>query len=293
MSSAARVLENPGAGAAAIEHHYDSGNGFFSLWLDPTMTYSCAAFKGDEDLEQAQVRKLDFHLARAGCRNAKRVLDIGCGWGSTLHRAVSHYNVEKAVGLTLSGNQQDYISKRYQDEVSGNRIETLVESWSDHEPTSQYDAIISVGAIEHFARFELERPEKVDGYRSFFECCHKWLMPGGKLSIQSIVWGRLDRGQSSEFITKVIYPETNPPELDELIEGAKGRFEILEMHSDRESYAKTLTQWYRSLKDNKDTAIDLVGRQKVDDYLNYLGICAIAFHTGNLNLVRIALRRLD
>src|SRR5262245_59552944 len=94
-----------GASAAAIQHHYDVGNDFYRLWLDDTMSYTCALFddaQAEESLEQAQLRKLDYHIEQMRGAGARRVLDVGSGWGNALRRLVSAHEVARAVGLTLS-----------------------------------------------------------------------------------------------------------------------------------------------------------------------------------------------
>src|ERR1700749_4999218 len=95
-----------GAGSGAIRHHYDVGNDFWQVWLDPTMSYSCAMWEGPaDDLEAPQRRKLEFQTARARAAGAERVLDIGCGWGAQLTHLVDTQDVKNAVGLTLSDAQ--------------------------------------------------------------------------------------------------------------------------------------------------------------------------------------------
>src|SRR4051812_37792768 len=106
---AARPGGRDGASAAAIAHHYDVGNEFYALWLDPSLTYSCGLWYADEDLAAAQLNKLDWHLDHAGARGAKRLLDIGCGWGSLLRRAVQAHDVAHGVGLSLSAAQLRWI----------------------------------------------------------------------------------------------------------------------------------------------------------------------------------------
>src|SRR3984957_19926758 len=104
-----------GGSEAAIQHHYDVSNEFYALWLDPSLTYSCALWNdGDdfEDLDEAQRRKLDFHLAASGAPRARHILDIGCGWGSLLERARLHPQIESATGLTLSDAQFQHIGAR-------------------------------------------------------------------------------------------------------------------------------------------------------------------------------------
>src|SRR5712671_4640805 len=101
-------IEFFGASQDAIAHHYDVGNDFYAMWLDPTMTYSCALWDDAADLHAAQLAKIDYHIAQARAHGADRVLDIGCGWGPTLHRLVSVGGVRNAVGLTLSKEQAAY-----------------------------------------------------------------------------------------------------------------------------------------------------------------------------------------
>src|SRR5690242_17098815 len=113
-----------GASAAAIQQHYDVGNEFYALWLDPSLTYSCGLWYADEDLATAQITKLDWHLEHAGARGAKRLLDVGCGWGSLLRRAVQSHGVEYGVGLSLSAAQLRWIESQ-----RSTRMEVRLEAW--------------------------------------------------------------------------------------------------------------------------------------------------------------------
>ena len=109
-SEAISQLIDVGASREAIQRHYDVSNDFYKLWLDPTMTYSCALFKKeDDDLLTAQEQKLDFHIHQAHARGAERVLDVGCGWGACVNRLTQKHGVAKAVGLTLSEAQRQYV----------------------------------------------------------------------------------------------------------------------------------------------------------------------------------------
>ena len=100
-----------GASPAAIISHYDMGEEFFQLVLDPDLVYSCALFEAGDSLWDAQRRKLDHHIQASGAATAKRVLDIGCGWGALLRRLSDHWGVENAVGLTLSPSQANFIRR--------------------------------------------------------------------------------------------------------------------------------------------------------------------------------------
>src|SRR5471030_1631678 len=110
-----RMAPARGGTEAAIQYHYDVSNAFYALWLDETMTYSCGLWRDDDDpddLLAAQKRKIDYHLDSAGISRARHVLDIGCGWGSVLERALTHAQVETATGLTLSEAQFEHIASR-------------------------------------------------------------------------------------------------------------------------------------------------------------------------------------
>jgi cyclopropane-fatty-acyl-phospholipid synthase len=177
-----------GASQQAIESHYDVGNDFYALWLDETRSYSCALWEPAQTLEEAQLAKIDFHVQKARAPGTARVLDIGCGWGATLRRLVETHGVRQAVGLTLSRQQAAHVTAQAWPGVA-----VAVESWADHAPTEPYDAIISVGAFEHFARLGATEAEKVEGYRAFFRRCHEWLRPGGHISLQCEATARIMR----------------------------------------------------------------------------------------------------
>src|SRR5712692_2932993 len=148
------AIVNPGASSAAIQSHYDIGNDFYRLWLDRDLNYSAAMWEPDDTLDSAQLRKVDYHISQARAEGATRVLDVGCGWGAMLRRLVETRGVRWAVGLTLSNAQASWTRA-----LGNPQIEVQVESWSDHHPTGPYDAIISIGAFEHFAKLEASEAE--------------------------------------------------------------------------------------------------------------------------------------
>ena len=291
MSSADSSLAHRGqaneAGASqlAIQAHYDVGDRFFRLWLDETMTYSCALWAdGEDQLVDAQIRKLDYHAEQASVSNAKAVLDVGCGWGSLLRRLVEKHGVACAVGLTLSKAQADYIR-----ELRLPGVEVALESWKMHEPKYPYDAIVSIGALEHFVRPEACSSERVREYREFFTRCAAWLRPDGWLSLQTIAYGR---GGFSHGAISSIFPESDLPRLEELIVAAGSVFEVVRVRNDRRDYARTCRSWLSRLRARKGEAEKLVGSKTVRHYQAFLEASARGFDAGVFLLLRIQLRRL-
>ncbi|MDJ0796949.1 MAG: cyclopropane-fatty-acyl-phospholipid synthase family protein [Calothrix sp. MO_167.B12] len=287
MTTSVNVL-NPGASAEAIQHHYDVSNDFYRLWLDPTSTYSSALWEENDNLESAQLRKIDFHINQARAIGAKRVLDVGCGWGSTLKRLVEMHNIDQAVGLTLSKAQAEWIESLNQPQ-----IEVQLKSWSDYLPEEPFDAIISIGAFEHFAKLELSEEQKIERYRTFFQRCHEWLKSSGYMSLQTIVYENSQREDVSQFFAEEIFPESDLPHLAEIAKATEKIFEVVALRNDRKHYERTLRAWLKNLKANRKEAVNLVGERVVARYEKYLSFCIIGFHTGTMNLSRITLRRID
>jgi cyclopropane-fatty-acyl-phospholipid synthase len=281
-----------GASKLAIKHHYDVANEFYQLWLDDTLTYSCALWSDGDTLESAQLRKLDYMLDAAGARGAERVLDIGCGWGSTLRRLVESGGVGRATGLTLSDAQAQWGRGSLPP-----GCEVRVENWIDHTPDEPYDSIISIGAFEHFARYGLPRAERVAGYRRFFMRCRDWLKPGGRLALQTNVKGnnvRLDRQAIKDlrFICDKIFPESELPWLSEVCEASEKIFDIVAVRNDPEHYAQTCQQWLERLRKHRDGAVALVGEPMVSDYERYLSATVGHFQARYLGLARFTLMRI-
>ena len=280
-----------GTSAEAIEQHYGTGNDYFSLWLGETMAYSCAMWTDDDPsqtLDDAQLRKIDYHATQAHSQDAGAVLDIGCGWGGVLRRLVSEYNVDKAVGLTLSRSQADWIAQ-----FAHPGIQVRLESWENHQPEISYDSIISIGAFEHFAKLGLRPEEKILIYRNFFSRCHGWLRSRGWMSLQTVAYGNSLPEDFDEFITTEIFPETDTPRLAELAAGAERLFEIVSLRNDRDHYRRTLRAWYSNLKSRRAEAVSLKGEEEVRRFEQYLRLMAYMFEVGGLDLYRITLRRID
>jgi cyclopropane-fatty-acyl-phospholipid synthase len=281
-----------GASTAAIRDHYDVSNEFYALWLDQTMTYSCALWEGPagDDLHTAQLRKLD-HLAAAAHAAGGRVLDVGCGWGGMAARLLERHGAAHVTGLTLSAAQAAHVRAR-----ADERCTVLVENWAEHEPLRPYDAIVSVGAFEHFADFGLPRAVRIDGYRRFFERCARWLPAGGRLVLQTNTKGSnvsLDRRTTRDmiFVIDRIFRESELPWPSEILEASERLFDVLSAVNHAEHYTRTCAAWLANLRARRAEAERLVGEQVVADYLRYLEIGCYVFERRHLGLHRIVFHR--
>lgn len=278
-----------GSGPASIRFHYDQGDEFFSLWLGSTMTYSGAMWEGPEDdLRTAQLRKLDYVAAQARATGARRVLDIGCGWGSMLRRLVDAHGVQHAIGITLSEAQVAYVEAGREGDP---RIEPRLEDWRTFEPEEPFDAIVSLGTIEHFVSMGAAEEQRAATYRELFERCRSWLPRGGRLVFQTMAQGHapLDRRawRDLRLVLTKIYPNAGPPWLRELVAGCAGSFEIVRLRNDRLDYVPTLLAWHRNLRANRERAVELVGEEVVDVHERFFTGLARHFARGQAEMLRV------
>lgn len=285
------MTEYNGASAAAIQQHYDLGNDFYALWLDEHRIYSCALWSPGDSLEQAQLAKLDYLISGCRASGARRVLDVGCGWGALLRRLVEVYGVDEAVGLTLSAAQYEHISTR-----SDSGVQARLENWIDHTPEDPYDAIISIGAFEHFAEYGMSRTQRLDAYRAFFSACRDWLPAGGRLALQTIVKGNnttMTRQTVRDllFIIDRIFTESELPWLSEIFEASERLFDVVTVTNDAEHYARTCSVWRARLDQRLTEARDLVGDEAVADYQRYLSASSSAFAERHIGLARIVFEK--
>lgn len=259
-----------GASPESIQYHYDVSDDFFRLWLGASMTYTAGRFDdGMSDalalapgaLDAAQDAKIRFHLAALGTIKGRRILDIGCGWGTLMRRSVQELGASGAFGLTLSKGQRDYIERQGTPGVS-----VSLESWEHFEPPTQFDGVVSVGAFEHFVKPSLGRMAKLAVYRHFFEMCHRCLKEGGRLSLQTIAWGEVAEERQSEIPMQQFFPDSDLPYIDEVAAASRGLFEVVTLENRRRDYELTLRNWLASLRAQRAAAIDLVGQERYTFY---------------------------
>ena len=253
------------------------------------MTYSCAYFDGGADmtLEEAQRAKIDLALGKCALQPGMRLLDIGCGWGATVRRAVEAYGVE-AVGLTLSRNQHDHAVRAL---AAFPQAEIRLQGWEEFD--EPVDRIVSIGAFEHF---------RVERYAAFFARCRSILPADGRMLLHTIVQNDLEtlarRGIElrhedvlfAKFIRKRIFPggQLCPPELV-AAHARQGGFEVLRQHSLRPHYARTLDIWAANLETARERAVAVTSEETVRTYRLYLTGCARYFRSGHLDVVQFTL----
>ncbi len=282
-----RAANRQGASPEAIQAHYDVGNEFYRLWLDETMTYSSALWdRNDEPLKEAQERKLDYLIAAARAPKKHAVLDIGCGWGSCLKRMTQTHGVERAVGLTLSPAQLQWIN-----ELPGSKVQARLESWTDHRPDDPYDAIVSIGAFEHFVRPGHTSNERVETYRDFFRACRDMLKPGGWLALQTQAYSTVDYTEHSPL--SQVFPESDMPRLFELAAGFDRLFQPDIIRNDAPHYARTVSCWLANLSAQREQAIAIAGEEVFHRFQRFLRGGVKGYEMGAFLLLRLSLRRID
>jgi cyclopropane-fatty-acyl-phospholipid synthase len=275
-----------------VQSHYDLSDDFFTLFLDPTRTYSCAYFDDpDATLEQAQMAKIDLSLDKCNLSPGMKLLDIGCGWGAIALRAAERFNAN-VIGLTLSENQFAHTSQRAGESAYSDNIEFRLQGWESFE--EPVDRIVSIGAFEHF---------RYSRHEAFFERCRSILPNDGIMMLHSIVTPSLAtlREQGIEFkhedvkfarfIRDEIFPGgqlCTPERITTLAQ--KNGFDVYHIQPLRLHYARTLDYWAESLAESKEQAIALTSQTVYDRYQKYLTGCAEQFRKGVIDVMQFSMR---
>jgi cyclopropane-fatty-acyl-phospholipid synthase len=278
---------------ADIAVTYDVSNDFFSLWLDRRMIYSCALFEGTDDLEQAQLNKLKWFHDKTRVTPEKRVLDIGCGWGGLMEFLAVEMGVKDVAGITLSHAQYSAIKEKATPGVSAEFI-----SYLEYKPQKKFDAVISIGMFEHIAT-----PEQVRGggnirvYRDYFHRVWEWTTPGAWFGLQSVIGALLPRKREDVrdlgWGTSTIFPGAVTPRPETILAAVNPYWEVMELWTRREHYAKTAAAWRHRLKLNEALIRERWGDGTFDDYDRYLSGCVRVFEKGYQSLAQLVLRRID
>ena len=273
------------AGAKSnVRRHYDIGDRFYSIWLDPAMTYSCAYFKNEGDpLETAQNNKYEHICRKLRLKEGESLVDIGCGWGGMMFFAAKKYGA-KCVGYTLSKNQYEHIQRKIKSEGLESLVEVRLEDY--RKAQGLFDKFVSIGMFEHVGK----RYQK-----KFFDVAKKILKPRG-IGLLHTIGNDLDK-PTDPWIERYIFPGGYIPPLGMTVESmAKAGMVYYDIEDLRVHYAKTLDAWIANFENNLDRikdvlAADLKDRKKAENFIRmwrlYLNGSAVSFKNGGNRLYQI------
>ena len=263
--------------AKAVRHHYDVSNEFFALFLDESMTYSCAFWpEGTETLEQAQEEKLDTVARKLALQEGERVLDVGCGWGAFPLRAATKYGAS-VLGITLSPPQAEMARKRAEEAGVADRVEIRVMDYRDLAAGGErFDAIASIGMVEHVGEVQIDE---------YARTLAGLLEPGGRLLNHGIARLRHTDPDAGAFTERYVFPDGEPIHLSRVLLALE-RVGFVTRHVSEHGadYAETLRHWARRLDENLDEALRLAGPERVRVWRLYLRAARNGFESGFLSI---------
>jgi cyclopropane-fatty-acyl-phospholipid synthase len=268
--------------ARSVRHHYDVSNEFFALFLDRSMTYSCAFFSRSTDhgsLEGAQEAKLELSCRKLALAPGQRVLDVGCGWGGFAIHAASRHGVS-VVGITLSEPQAALARERVRAAGLEDRVTIRVQDYRELDG-EQFDAICSIGMVEHVGA------ERIDLYARQLA---RLLRPGGRLLNHGIA--RLYEAPSGAFNRYYVFPDSDPLPLSRvLLALERAGFVTEHVEGFRRDYAETLRHWARRLDQHLEEATHMAGPERVRVWRLYLRGARRSFESGYLSIYQVGCRK--
>jgi cyclopropane-fatty-acyl-phospholipid synthase len=270
-----RRLHTKRRDAEAVRHHYDVSNEFFALFLDETMTYSCALFEdGVETLEEAQRAKLELICRKLELEPGMTMLDIGCGWGSlAIHAARDHG--ASVVGITLSEPQAGLARERAIEAGVGDRVEFRVMDYRDLRD-ERFQAVASIGMVEHVGEGQIDR------YAAQIAAV---LEPGGRVLNHGITYIPAAEGGAhigGDFSNRYVFPDGELLNLSRmLLAFERAGFEALNVENLHTDYAETLRHWTARFEDRLPEAERLAGPERVRVWRLYLRAARNSFEVAN------------
>jgi cyclopropane-fatty-acyl-phospholipid synthase len=270
---------------------YDVSDDFFALFLGSTMGYTCGYYeREDMTLDESQNAKFDLALGKLNLEPGMTLLDVGCGWGGALERAVVKYDVN-VIGITLSKNQSEYARKRLAKLDTTRSIEVRLQGWEEFD--EPVDRIVSIGAFEAF---------KVERYPVFFEKAYNLLPDDGRMLLHTIlahtqkffrengIKVTISDLKFMQFIEAEIFPGGRLPAVEDIEElAANSGFTLERIHLLREHYARTLDMWAANLLAAQEEAVAITSQEVYDRYMKYLTGCADFFRRGITNIGQFTL----
>jgi cyclopropane-fatty-acyl-phospholipid synthase len=276
-----------------VQAHYDISDDFFGLFHDPSRTYSCAFFARDDmTLEEAQMAKVDMNLDKLNMEPGMTLLDIGCGWGSAMKRAVERYDVN-VIGLTLSKNQCAY-TQRLLDGLDTDRTRRVyLRGWEEFD--EPVDRIVSIEAFEAFGK---------PRYKPFFEMTNRVMPSDGRMVLQTIYGHPLKEWPTMgipitisdlkfmRFVAKEIFPGGEVPSSDDVVEYSQNAgFSVEAIESLTPHYPRTLETWAADLEARRTDAIAVTSEEVYERYMRYLRGCADFFQRGISEVAQFTLTK--
>jgi cyclopropane-fatty-acyl-phospholipid synthase len=260
--------------AQFVAHHYDVGNDFYKLWLDPTMSYSCAYFcKASDSLETAQRQKIDHILRKLQLNEGTHLLDIGSGWGHLLITAAKLYKT-RGYGVSLSREQVSYAQKLAKQEGVDKLVQFKYMNYQDIPKKEQFDRIVSVGFFEHVGRGNLQ---------DYFTVVDQHLKSGGISVLHSI--SHKDESPSDPWVDKYIFPGGYIPSVRETTSLlAENGFYLFDYENLGRHYAMTVERWLKEFRKHKSTVIAMYDERFYRMWELYLIGAMMTFKTGSSGL---------
>lgn len=270
-----------------IQFHYDVGNDFYRLFLDPEMQYSCAYFTSrDNDLATAQRDKLEMICRKLRLKRGERLLDIGCGWGGLICYAAQNYAIE-AHGVTLSEEQLAVAREKITELGLEDRVTVELKDYADLE--GRYDKIASVGMYEHIG---------VKNIATYLQKIKSLLVREGLFLNHAISRRakkskqRFSKRAEQRALLKYIFPGGELDDIGHTVQAMEQEgFEVHDVENWREHYALTTRQWCERLTNERERAISLVGDETYRIWVAYLAGCSLAFTRGTARIYQTLVSR--
>jgi cyclopropane-fatty-acyl-phospholipid synthase len=277
-----------------LQSIYDISNEFFELFLGPTMGYTCGYYEHNNTTrDEAQNAKFDLALGKLDLQPGATLLDIGCGWGGCMQRAIEKYDIN-VIGLTLSESQREYAIAKLAKVPTARNVEVRLQGWEEFD--GKVDRIVSIGAFEHFNH---------ERYPAFFEMAYNALPNDGRMLLHTIttLTGSedalskgmpltLDLARFALFIMKEIFPGGQLPSawMPRAFAAAAG-FTVTRDDEIGPHYVRTLQDWAAELAAHRDEAIRAQSQEVYDRYDKYLNGCVQLFREGYTSVHQYTLQK--